>query len=118
MISRRSFSLFLFLASIVVGLVVSAAGQSPQRAAQGGEWRTYGGTLSNTRYSPLDQINRDNFKNLEVAWRFKTDNLGSRPEFTFQSTPLVVGGTLCSTGGTRRAVFAMDAATGELKWVF
>ena len=90
---------------------------SGQAGATGGEWRTYGGDLASTRYAPLDQINADNFNKLEVAWRFKTDNLGPLPEFEFQSTPLMVKGRLYSTGGTRRAVFAMDAGTGELKWV-
>ena len=56
-----------------------------------------------------------NFKDLEVAWRFKTDNLGPRPEFTFQSTPLMVNGVLYSTAGTRRAVIALNAGTGELE---
>jgi quinoprotein glucose dehydrogenase len=82
-----------------------------------GEWQTYGGDLRNTRYSPLDQINARNFENIEVAWRFKTDNLGSRPEFNLQATPLVVKGVMYSVGGTRRAAFALDAATGELLWV-
>src|SRR3954469_14182669 len=36
-----------------------------------GEWPTYGGDLASTRYSPLDQINKDNFSKLEVAWRLK-----------------------------------------------
>ena len=83
----------------------------------GGEWRTYGADLASTRYSPLDQINAANFDNLEVAWRFKTDNLGPRPEFNFQSTPLMVGGVLYTTAGSRRAVVALDAATGEMKWM-
>ncbi len=89
-----------------------------QRATQNTEWRTYGADLANTRYSPLDQIDKSNFNTLEVAWRFKTDNLGPRPEYRLQSTPLVVGGVLYSTGGTRKAVVALDAATGELKWVY
>ena len=81
-----------------------------------GEWPTYGGDLANTRYSPLDQINSDNFNKLEVAWRFKTDNLGPRPEFQLEATPLMVKGVLYSTAGTRRAVIALDAETGELLW--
>jgi glucose dehydrogenase len=89
-----------------------------QSGAKNGEWRTYGGDLANTRYSPLDQINRDNFNKLEVAWRFKGDNLGPRPEFNLESTPLVANGMLYSTFGTRRAVIALDAATGELKWMY
>jgi quinoprotein glucose dehydrogenase len=89
-----------------------------QTGAKNGEWPTYGGDLGHTRYAALNQIDASNFERLELAWRFKTDNLGPRPEFQFQSTPLMVKGTLYSTGGTRRAVVALDAATGALKWVF
>ena len=87
-----------------------------QSGAKNGEWRTYGGDLGNTHYSPLDQINADNFYKLQVAWRFKTDNLGPGPEFNLESTPLMANGVVYSTAGTRRAVVAMDAATGELMW--
>ena len=52
-----------------------------------------------------------------MAWRFKTDNLGPRPEFQFESTPLMANGVVYSTAGTRRSVIALDAATGELLWV-
>ena len=60
---------------------VTVVGQS---GAANGEWRSYGGDLGHTRYAPLDQINAANFNKLEVAWRFKTDNLGPRPEFQFE----------------------------------
>ena len=43
------------------------------------DWPIYGGNLANWRYAPLDQINAANFNKLEVAWRFKTDNLGTAP---------------------------------------
>jgi quinoprotein glucose dehydrogenase len=89
-----------------------------QTGAKNGEWRTYGADLGHTRYSPLDQINGANFRDLEVAWRFKTDNLGPRPEYQFESTPLMARGVLYSTAGTRRAVIALDAATGELLWTY
>ncbi len=56
-------------------------------------------------------------RKLEVAWRFKTDALGPRPEFNFQSTPLMVGGVIYATAGTRRAVVALDATTGEMLWM-
>ncbi|PYR52790.1 MAG: quinoprotein glucose dehydrogenase [Acidobacteria bacterium] len=88
-----------------------------QTGAPNGEWRTYGGDLGNTRYSPLDQISAANFKSLEVAWRFKTDNLGPRPEFNLEGTPLMANGVLYATAGTRRSVVALDPATGELLWV-
>jgi quinoprotein glucose dehydrogenase len=104
----------------VVALLAISAGPQDRPYAQGdtsGEWRSYGADLASTRYRPFDQINKDNFNNLEVAWRFKTDNLGPRPEFNFQSTPLMVGGWIYTTAGTRRAVVALDAATGEMKWM-
>jgi quinoprotein glucose dehydrogenase len=104
----------LVLVALAALTTVSLRGQT---GAAKGEWRTYGGDLGHTRYSALDQITPANFSKLEVAWRFKTDNLGPRLEFNLQSTPLMVGGRLYSTGGTRRAVVALDAATGELQWV-
>ena len=102
----------------LVGLVIWAtlpiAGQS---GAKNGEWTTYGADLANTRYSPLNQISAENFSKLEVAWRFKTESLGPRPEFNFESTPLMARGVVYSTAGTRRAVVALDAANGELLWM-
>jgi len=88
-----------------------------QAGAKNGEWRSYGGDTGNTHYSPLNQIDAGNFSKLEVAWRFKTDNLGPRPEFNLQATPLMVNGVLYSTAGSRRSVVALDAATGEILWV-
>ena len=102
---RLMVSAALVLAAVVV------RGQSRN------EWPTYGGDLANTRYSPLSQITPENFSTLEVAWRFKTDSLGPRPEYKFESTPLMVNGRLFSTAGTRRAVVALDAATGEMLWM-
>jgi quinoprotein glucose dehydrogenase len=99
---------------MVAWAAVSVVGQS---GATNGEWRTYGGDPGHTRYSPLDQINAANFGKLEVAWRFKTDSLGPRPEYQFESTPLMVKGLLYSTAGSRRAVVALDAGTGELLWM-
>lgn len=81
------------------------------------EWPTYGADLASTRYRPFDQINASNFNKLEVAWSFKTDNLGPRPEFRLEGTPLMVGGVVYATAGTRKDVVALDAATGELLWM-
>ena len=109
---------FFATASIGVSLViVSAASLLAQAGAKSGEWRSYGGDIGHTRYSPLDQINAANFNKLEVAWRFKTDSLGPRPEYQFESTPLMAKGVVYSTAGSRRAVVALDAATGELLWM-
>ena len=54
------------------------------------EWRSYAGDLRNHHYSPLAQVTAANFNALEVAWRFKTDSLGPRPEFKLEGTPLMV----------------------------
>ena len=105
----------VLLVSACLSAVVALHGQ--QAKPKGAEWTTYGGDLASTLYSPLDQINKDNFNKLEVAWRFKTDALGPRPEFNFQGTPLMVDGVVYSTAGTRRAVVALDAATGEMLWM-
>ncbi|OFW40608.1 MAG: quinoprotein glucose dehydrogenase [Acidobacteria bacterium RIFCSPLOWO2_12_FULL_67_14] len=109
----------LIAAAAVMAAAGAVAQQRPARiTTASGEWRTYGGDLRSTRYSLLDQINRTNFSTLEVAWRFKTDSLGPRPEFNLQSTPLMVGGKLYTTAGTRRAVTALDAESGEMLWMY
>ena len=65
---------------IYVGGPPAAGGQwAAQPSTKNGEWPHYNGDIRGTRYSPLDQINASNFSKLEVAWRFKTDNLGPRP---------------------------------------
>ena len=115
----KKFSVSVKRLGSFAGLILLAAlPATGQFGAADGEWVTYGGDLGSTRYSALDQIRGDNFSSLEVAWRFKTDNLGPRPEFNLQSTPLMVNGILYSTGGTRRSVVALDAATGELLWKY
>src|SRR5436305_11804465 len=107
----------LCLAGVIIGASADVAIVHGQTKPKGAEWTTYGGDLASTRYSPLDQINKDNFNTLEIAWRFKTDSMGPRPEFNFQVTPLMVDGTVYTTAGTRRAVVALDAVTGEMKWM-
>src|SRR5215471_14562030 len=104
-------------ATLVIGVLGLASVSAQSGAARNGEWRSYGGDIGHTRYSPLDQITADNFGKLEVAWRFKTDFLGPRPEYQFESTPLMVKGVVYSTAGSRRAVVALDAGTGELLWM-
>src|SRR5271168_3430117 len=88
-----------------------------QPSTKNGEWPYYTADARGSKYSPLDQINAENFNKLEVAWRFKTDSLGPRPEYTFEGTPLMVHGVLYTTAGSRRAAVALDAATGEMLWM-
>jgi quinoprotein glucose dehydrogenase len=109
-------------------LLIVATWAAPRLTGQGaarvlpstanGEWVSYAADIKGTRYMPLDQINASNFSKLEVAWRFNTSNLGPRPEFNLQGTPLMIAGKLYATGGggNRRAIVAIDAKTGELLW--
>ena len=103
----------LLTVGMVVGLPLAVAAQG----TEDGEWRSYGGDIANTRYSPLDQITAENFGDLEVAWRVKTTNFGPNPEYNLESTPLMIGGVVYSTAGSRRTVIAVAAGTGELLWM-
>jgi quinoprotein glucose dehydrogenase len=112
--------LSLVATCLVLGLGVAAATVHlrGQQRPPNREWTTYGADLANTHYSPLDQINKDNFGKLEVAWRFKADALGPRPEYNWESTPLMANGTIYVTAGSRRDIVALDAETGEMLWMY
>src|SRR5437667_9975981 len=102
---------------IVIGLVGGTISMQGQWKPKDTEWPTYGADLAGSKFRPLDQINASNFNKLEVAWRFKTDSLGNRPEYKLEGTPLMVNGVVYATAGTRRSIAALDAGTGELLWV-
>jgi glucose dehydrogenase len=94
------------------------------KALSQGEWPAYAGTYAAARYSPLAQIDRDNAKNLHIAWRWKSPDMTvweRRPDsgqsVMNESTPLMVGGVLY-TSTSLSQVAAIDAATGETKWVY
>ena len=88
---------FLALATV---LAWASAGIWNQSACKDDDWQTYSGDLENTSYRPFDQINASNFDQLEVAWRFKTDNLGNHLEFKLEGTPLMLNGVLYATVGS------------------
>ncbi len=117
----RSFRL-LFVFSVTASLAWLSTGLVGQNRTNGvpsltaGDWPHYTGDMRGGKYSPLAQIDASNFKSLEVAWRFKTDTFGPRPEFKLEGTPVAVNGVLYTTAGTRRAVIALDGKTGELMW--
>src|ERR671915_1516418 len=111
----RTVRLLALVAFVALGTALSGqSGYVP--ATSKGDWTHYTADVRGSKYSPLDQITAANFKDLEVAWRFKTDNLGTRPEFKLEGTPLAVKGILYTTAGTRRAIIAVDGASGELLW--
>ena len=99
-------------------LLLLVAPLTAQQGVQTGDWRYYGGDAGTTKYSSLDQIDADNVSELEIVWRWKADNFGSRPDHNWQATPLMVNGVLFTTAGTRRDAVAIDAATGETLWMY
>src|SRR5918912_1521130 len=120
MISRFMRTSAPVLIAVAIAGVWMTAQPSGQNAGlpstKKGDWTLYTADVHGTKYSPLDQINASNFNKLEVAWRFKTDNLGTRPEYKLEGTPLAINGVLYVTAGTRRSVVALDGRTGELIW--
>ena len=104
----------------ILALVAAVAFPMAVHAQQGAneEWSVYGGGPGHTRYSSLDQIDASNVAELEVAWRWTGRNFGPNPFAGNQTTPLMVGGMLYATVGMRRAVVAIDPATGETVWTW
>ena len=101
-------------------LLLTATAASAQRltGTENGEWRYLGGDAGHTRSSPLDQINGDNFSDLEVAWTWRGDNFGPNVDYFSRSTPIYVDGMLYTVATPRRQVVAIDPATGETLWAF
>jgi len=116
--NRRSFlqrgTSALLSASILPRLARPAAARA---VGAGKEWRYYGGDPGGMRYSSLDQINRTNVRNLQVAWTYHTGDSRERPRTTIECTPLVIGGVMYLTTAQLK-VCALDAATGKVLWRF
>src|SRR6266576_2445282 len=114
---RRGVPTLALLGAGIFWLMPRVSGQaSPVPSTKNGDWPYYTADVRGSRYSPLDQINGTNFNKLEVAWRFKTDNLGTRAEYKLEGTPIMVRGVLYTTAGVRRSVVALDGKTGEVLW--
>ncbi len=107
--------------SFILIALVSAITASAQQGVTNGEWHVFGGDPGNTKYTPLDQINRDNFKDLEVNFRWESISskaLEENPKIPlgrFMPTPLMVDGLLYVSTCLGQ-VAAIDAGTGETVW--
>jgi quinoprotein glucose dehydrogenase len=86
-----------------------------QQGAKDGQWRSYASENASTGYSPLDQINRDNIKSLQVAWSWKFDNFGNT---NTEVTPIMVNGVLYFPLSPRRTIIAADPGTGQTLWTW
>jgi quinoprotein glucose dehydrogenase len=119
---HKSVQDFRPLVTVTVVLLASIAAFA-QRGATNGEWRTYGGDLGSTKYSPLDQINKANVTRLRIAWRRPSVDpsiLAKVPDLRyaddFRTTPLFVEGVLYTPNAVG-LVEAFDAGTGKTIWV-
>ncbi len=116
MLTVKTTRLLFCLAAV---LCATAATQQPAApSSDTAEWRNYGRDLGNSRYSPLDLLNRDNVGKVQIAWRWRSDNFSVPAEQRNESTPIMVNGTLYFTTGVTRWVIAADAVTGATKWAW
>lgn len=125
---RRSWSILAAGGLATLALVACSSGTSPgtgaapsasaASAADGG-WSVYGGDPGAMRYSQLAQISPANVGRLQVAWTFRTGELGKGvtdwQRSAFEATPILHDGTLYFTTPSTNVV-AVDAATGALRW--
>ena len=106
---------------LIPGAAASAAAQSAEAAAT--EWLSYGGDKASSKYSPIDQIGGDNFSRLQVAWTWRSaeeEITKANPDvktWVWESTPLMVNGVLYVSTSLSQ-VAAIDASTGETRWVY
>lgn len=116
-------SLLLSTAVIVSACSGSLPGQEETTSAPppadnttaNGEWLTWGGDASFTRYAPLSQINADTIDEVGIAWRWSAPPWETRPDTNLKATPLYVDGVLYAPAGVNQVV-ALDPATGEEIW--
>ena len=104
--------------TILIAILATGLPANAQYGAKNGEWSFYGGDAGTTRYSPLDQSDASNVKELKIVWEWKAQNFGRHSDFNWEATSLMAGGVLYFTAGTRRDAIAVDAATGETLWMY
>tara|TARA_R110002124_G_scaffold25999_3_gene93644 strand:+ start:704 stop:2932 length:2229 start_codon:yes stop_codon:yes gene_type:complete len=115
---NKSYWVFISLLAFL-GLFAFQSEKVEKVASELDEWPAYGGTSEGTRYSPLAQINKDNVKELKVAWAFDTGENKDPEErgATISCQPIMVGGILYGTT-PKLKLFAADASTGKELWKF
>jgi len=104
--------------AVALQLTLPAIGQAQERSNPYGEWRYQSADAWGTRFSPVNQINAENFEDLEVAWIWNADNFGPALEDQFKATPQYINGTLYTVAGHRRTVVAIDPESGETLWTY
>ena len=114
---------FLVLVLVLTSLLVGCSENDSEPVSEfAGDWRHAGGDHSQAKYSPLDQINAENFADLEVAWRWQSadlrlpDGVGYATA-DYRAVPLVVNGIMY-VNSNHGVIAAIDPATGEELWLF
>lgn len=103
------------LYALGLGLALSGCHEAPPAAKS--DWPVYLGDLSRSHYSELDQINRQNVKQLQVAWSYHTGDADTGGLSQIQCSPIVRAGRLYGTS-PRLKLFCLEASTGKPIWVF
>src|SRR5450631_1974115 len=85
--------------------------------SSGQEWRDYGKDASRTYFSPLDQIRKENVRNLRVAWVYHAGDSSDALKSSMECNPLIVNGVMYVTSPVMR-VIALDAGTGREIWSY
>ncbi len=111
----------LFVPVLIICFLVNAGMKTIASPTSDGDWPAYGRDGGGTRYSPLAQINRDNVKNLKVAWEYRTGAANEKgrtaSKAAFEATPILVDGTLYLSTPFNR-VIALNPETGKEKWTY
>jgi quinoprotein glucose dehydrogenase len=103
------------IASLAIIFLYAAATFAQAPGTADGQWYFIGGDSAHTRYSPANQIDADNFEDLEEAWVWDGASFGAA---SGRSTPTYVDGMLFTVAGPRRHVVAIDPTTGETIWSY
>ena len=117
-VDPRGLQGLVLLLTLGVFLALPTLAMAQDRGTPEGEWRYQSGDAWGTRYSVLDQIDAENFEDLELAWVWRGDNYGPHPTYVSRSTPSYINGVLYTVTGYRRTVAAVDPATGETLWTY
>ena len=117
-VDPRGLQGLVLLLTLGVFLALPTLAMAQDRGTPEGEWRYQSGDAWGTRYSALDQIDAENFEDLELAWVWRGDNYGPHPTYVSRSTPSYINGVLYTVTGYRRTVAAVDPATGETLWTY
>ena len=123
-IASNLISRIIIICLVMFGIVACSENPSESQSSgnvtsgQGtldGQWEYLGGDAAHTRYSPANQINAENFEDVEEVWTWDGASFNAQ---SGRSTPSYINGTLYTVAGARRYVTALNPETCELIWSY